>query len=378
MSVRGAAMGGVSIDDPELNPASIASLKQPLVSVGGMRSSFNITRLEDVGGQVVTPRRHRIEETSLSHVYAALPVRNFVVGAYYRTEPRLGGITPFATPGAAEFDDSACSVTCSLFLLIDAAPAFERRQENYGVTAAWERGPLSIGVGAEMQEIDESYQLFRYVIEGQIPDTGPASRFDAMIRTASGRDLVPNAGIRWRVSPKIALAAAYNGGGTFDRKTEACTAANDGTTNCTTRLASLGDSRLKTAGALRASMTFTPIANLQLAGEVVRRNYSDLSEPYSIGSLGTVVPYRDVTELHAGAEYKLSRVALRAGWWRDPARYASGMYPFFPGRLSGDIDHTTFGAGIELGGGTRLDIALDDAADPALRRASAGLTLAAF
>jgi len=29
--------------------------------------------------------------------------------------------------------------------------------------------------------------------------------------------------------------------------------------------------------------------------------------------------YPDVTEFHAGVEYRIGSVALRGGWWRDPA-----------------------------------------------------------
>ncbi|HEX2061745.1 MAG TPA: hypothetical protein VHK90_13485, partial [Thermoanaerobaculia bacterium] len=192
-----------------------------------------------------------------------------------------------------------------------------------------------------------------------------------IVRRTSGREIVPNAGVRWKVSPRVALAAAYNGGGTFRRTNEACYASGDG---CGSELALLNESEVRMPDAWRASVSVQPVKNLHLAAEAVRRNYSNLNQADTgLGEGSAGLPYEDLTELHAGAEYRLNRVALRAGWWRDPARVNDSAYhDYYLGR---DHDHITFGAGIDLGG-SRLDIAFDDPEDEMLRRASIGVTFA--
>ena len=376
MSVRGMAMGSVSIDDPEQNPASIASLRQPLFSVAAARSSFHLNTLsfQEIG---FTLQRDAVSDTALSHVYAAVPVRNFVIGAYYRNEPRLESRSPFATAGAGDTGEPDCP-GCNYYLLLVTNPAFERREQRYGVSAAWERGPIAIGLGAEVQQLDERYQLQRVVIPQNIPPTGPFGRFDALIRNVSDRDVVPNAGIRWQASPRVALGAAYKGGASFERNTETCVMGDTPEDGCITRMAVVNTSRLKTADSWRASVMLTPVARLQLVGEAVRRNYSELAaEPYAIGGQATTIPYRDVTELHVGAEYRLRSVSLRAGWWSDPAHYERTFF-FFDGDLTQDTEHVTLGAGIDLGTRARLDVAYDDVDAPGLRRMTAGVTLMGF
>jgi hypothetical protein len=89
------------------------------------------------------------------------------------------------------------------------------------------------------------------------------------------------------------------------------------------------------------------------------------------------LPYRDVTELHAGAEYTLpgrTPIAIRAGWWRDPAH--SGAFAERPlSTIAGetDEDHLTIGAGLLLGP-ARLDVSVDHADDSGNRRAAIALT----
>jgi hypothetical protein len=78
-------------------------------------------------------------------------------------------------------------------------------------------------------------------------------------------------------------------------------------------------------------------------------------------------------ETHAGAEYRFSRLALRAGWWHDPARFDDARYEFTP--FVHSADHMTFGAGLKLAN-AEVSFDLDDPHDNNGRRASLGLTYA--
>src|ERR1044071_546170 len=167
-------------------------------------------------------------------------------------------------------------------------------------------------------------------------------------------------GVRWRVSPRLAVAAAYNGAGSFTRTTRSCNVAEARSEwlTWTSSLMLIGESRELLPNAVRAGAAFAVTDRLRLAAEAVRRNYSKLAnDGYSLYSgYGDRLAYTDVTELHAGVEYKLASlpVTLRAGWWRDPAHTnRAAIFPF-----DQTVRHTTFGAGIGSGA-TRLGLASD-------------------
>jgi hypothetical protein len=233
--------------------------------------------------------------------------------------------------------------------------AWDRRERRYGVTAAFERGAFSFGAGAELQELDETYELVRAPL-------GNVSIFNfdrATIHTA-GRKVVPNAGVRWRIHPRIALAAAYNGGAEYDRTEDVCSVGLF-SGRCSSELVRIGTTKSGGANAYRASISVAPLERLTVTAEAVRRNS---------GKLGA--GYRDTTDLHAGAEVRLPRlpVSLRAGWVRQPAKFDGIDFLELP---SGPVEHRTYGAGLDVAG-ARIDVAYDDADAPAFRRAVVGVT----
>lgn len=244
------------------------------------------------------------------------------------------------------------------------SPSFEREDKRYGASVAYERGAFAFGASAELQQLDEQVALLRtrFSVEPAL--------MDRVVRRTSGSEIIPNIGVRWTASPKLTVAAAYNGAGTFKTTNDACYSAGEA---CGSEFSRLGQSEMKMPDAIRASIAYKPLENVQLVAEAVRRNYSNLQtrDTSLVGDYPVGLPYDDIIELHAGAEYKISRVALRAGWWRDPARVGADPYQDY--YLGQDHEHVTFGAGIDLGGG-RLDVAFDDPDDDILRRASIGVT----
>jgi len=188
-----------------------------------------------------------------------------------------------------------------------------------------------------------------------------------------GRAVVPNAGLRWRVTPRIALAAAYNGAGSFTRTTSVCNLKQQATLRddyliCLSAVAPLASSTERLPDAWRAGASFAATERLRLVAEGVRRHYTKLADdPYTVLGHAGRAPYNDVTELHAGVEYRLRSVALRAGWWRDPSRF--DIVPNY----GQTVTHYTFGAGIGVGR-ARLDLAYDYASLAMQRRAVAGIT----
>jgi hypothetical protein len=363
MSVRGAAMGNVSIDDPALDPTALSQLERPLFSLAASRVEFNVF-------DGFTPRQTR-DAVALSHALVAMPLGDFTVSAHYRATPELRGDVRPGPGGSAAYEPYPCTVMTCLLSYFSGEPVFERSERRYGGSVAWKRGPLSIGAGAEMHELDEvsAYGRFPAIPVGNpLP---PDPRFDLVVRRTSGRELVPNAAVRWTFSPRAAVAVAYNGAATFERVEQTCTLAFAPGYQCASEYVPFSRSTQALADAYRASATLAPLDNLTVVAEVVRRNYRNLSAD----ALDAFAAYRDVTELHAGAEYRAGNLALRGGWWRDPARWDSELWD--PARgLGARADHVTLGAGISAGP-ARIDIAVDDADVPSLRRASVGITFAA-
>ena len=125
--------------------------------------------------------------------------------------------------------------------------------------------------------------------------------------------------------------------------------------------------------AYRAGASVGVTSRLRVVAEAVRRNYGRLADDaFTILGMHVRFPYHNVTEIHAGAEYKLPSlpVALRAGWWRDPARF-SASYTV----LGESVQHFTVGTGIDFGS-ARLDLAYDAGDHRVQRRAVVGLAFA--
>jgi hypothetical protein len=330
-SVRGAAMGGVSHDDPLLNPAALAEMKRPVIS-------FSAMQLEPVNGK------------GLAHALAAVPYGNFVVAVHYRANANVRG--PQALPGAGALQESGetCGLSGCAWQFVPGG-MFERVDRRYGVSAAWSEKTLSAGAGLELQELHSSVALGVFHLFHELDTPG-----ELAVMRVSGQKVVPNAGIRWQATPRVALAAAYNGGAAFARVVEACGLGAEAPIHCATVYRKITTSTMRAPSTLRASVSIQPREQLTVAGEVVRRNHGRTSD----GRPFFTELDRDVTELHAGAEYRIRNVALRTGWWTDG--------------LDASVDHLTFGAGLDVGR-ARLELAVDDADEPALRRAVVGVTL---
>ena len=367
MSVRGAAMGAVSDDDISVNPASLATFDRPSFSIAGARTSYSRDVFLVLTPELAVSEHRTLNPTALSHAMFAVPVGAFTVGAWYRAEPELGSSLPSASVAGSPFVPSVCPLEPCVRVNLYGVGSLERQDVRYGAALSWESGPLAFGAGAEVQDLDESADFLRTRF------TAEPAIFDRVLMRTEGREIVPHAGIRWSVSPRLAVAASYKGAGTFRRTRSACLSGGVGV-GCASDLALEDESTQKMPDSYRLSVSLQPVERLQLVAEAVRRNYSNLATAVELDGFAVAESFRDATELHAGAEYRLGTIALRGGWWRDPARHVDvGVEPVY--EFSRRRDHITVGAGVNVGP-ARVDLALDDADDPALRRASVGLRFA--
>jgi len=363
MSPRTTAMGGASDasstdpTDVAANPALVASLKTTTFSLSAAQTRYGVPRFDNFRG------REGRDATSLSHASIAFPLRGAVLAVYYRDEPRLHdrevgpqpGIDPYMPVCVYDPEQGPCRYIASA-----DAVAFNRRDRRYGLAAAMERGALSFGVGLELQDFEQAHDLATFAIPLSIG-------MERLMRRTSGQDLVPNAGLRWRITPKVAVAAAYNGAGTFDRTDDLCVVdVRNGA--CTSAYQPVARITVKRPDQYRASVAVLPTSDLTLTAEAVRVNYTNLEDASEwFGYWYYDSRYQNATDLHAGAEYRLGNLALRAGWWREEAKRAADY-------VVGDrtLQHITVGAGFNLGA-ARIDLAYDDVDAPSLRRATVGV-----
>lgn len=364
------ALGGAAdpLGDADMaaNPATLAAIKHPMFVVQGARDWLTSTNNFDPA-PVKASYPESLHGMSLSQIAAAARVGPVMIGAYHASEPRIKSlIIASIAPSSAPYVAPSCASPC---VISGFGDPFERTELRTGVVLAWERGPLAFGVGAELQRVTERVEIERSFLSQSAVVT---LQEDRLFQQINDRVVVPNAGLRWRVTPRIALAAAYNGAGSLTRTTSVCLAGAPGSREapgtCRSVVVPLASSTERQPDAWRTSASFAATERLRLVAEGVRRRYSNLADDQdTIFGEARRLPYHDVTELHAGAEYKLRPVALRIGWWRDPSRANS-----LP-RLDTSVTHYTFGAGINFGR-TRFDVAYDHASMATQRHAAAGIT----
>lgn len=366
ISQRGAAMGNISLDDPSLNPTALAKIEQPRFSIGLSRAEF------DRFNGAITAESH--SALNLSHVSAAIPAGNFTFSGHYKASPEINSALAIREGGTAPYTPVDCPPQTCFAVLFYPESMFERSEKRYGAAVAWHRGALAIGAGAEVVDLNEASVFGRgYAIDngGSIPTMLP---FELHVQRVEGREIVPSVAVRYDVSPRAIVAVAYNGAADFAQTTEACRGTDTFPMECATQYERVFSDTRKTADSLRASVAVDPVENITVAAEVVRHNHSNLGRN-EIDGVPTVNFYRDATSVHIGGEFRLDRLSLRAGWWRDPSR--RGTFAYDPiVRANPDHDHVTVGAGFTVGP-ARIDVALDDAETPSMRRASLGLTFGA-
>lgn len=368
-TARSVALGGATdaLGDVDMaaNPATLINVRRPMILTQGSYNSSGAIR-NFVRNNVPAAESIRVDASTLSYIAAAKPIgRGAVIGVYYAAQPRQAGPDPLVrTFGTTPYHRTFCLDPC--INLIPLHPeAFERIEHRYGLALAWRLGPFDFGAGAEMQRIRETGENVAVQTTDLMLRT-PALAWERIFYGGESREVVPNVGVRWRATPRLALAASYTGAGSLTTRNGACSAPDLDSPVCTSSVEVLGTGSVPMPDTLRAGASFAATDRLRLVAEGVRRGWG---RQMLIDSTGRNV-YVDTVEVHGGAEYRVGSVALRAGWWRDPSHVD---LPFHVQAMTRVVTHRTAGAGIDFGRG-RLDIAYDEASLPNQRRAVAGIT----
>jgi hypothetical protein len=224
------------------------------------------------------------------------------------------------------------------------------RDRRYGAAAAWQVGSVAIGASVRSESLDRDATL-----------THPQMTEDIVTEATHDRALTYGAGIQWQALPALRVGVAYASGARFDD-----TLARNGTA-----VSALSIGRPST---LRAGVAIEPSSAVTITADAVRVGYrATRSELLTRDD----VQLPDVTELRAGVEYRLGALALRGGWWRDPAHELrsalAGPFPFQSVLLleRADENHWTFGTGF---GSPRLHV--DAAYDRGQRSRQTSVALA--
>lgn len=309
---------GRYVSDSNLNTIGIES------STGGVRSASLTLPMAGLTWSLFYDRPLDVEHSTASAFVSANRA------AFFVCEGRLS---------ATSCDRTPVELNVPATFPIDVALQLQR----YGAAAAWSRGPVAFGASLRQERFRQE-SIFTPSFFGPSPGTAESTDDSA---------LTWGAGLTWDVTSRARIGASYSSGGAF--------------TGVRTFVENEPRSiEFRTPPSLGVGVSFDPLPQLTLSADAVRVEYSRMMhDRRSTFPQGSEIGFSDVTELHAGAEYRTGKVALRAGWWRDPAHalaVRNGIEPPPPleyvlAIVDADEDHVT--AGIGYGEKVRFDAAVD-------------------
>lgn len=356
---RSLGMGstGIAAKDASLastNPAAIAGAPRSL-SIETRRRSLEGRYISDASLNTigVDSSTNGINAASLTFPMSGLTWSLFYdkpLDVHHSTEPAYANVSQNPNSWQSPFFicEGRPSVTpCnSPQVMLDLPMTFpvdaRLRLQRHGAAAAWTRGPLAVGASVRRDHFTQQTAF----LPNLGPNSGVAENVDDTATTWSG-------GATWSFGPAARIGASYSSGGAF---AGARTFAFDPARAL----------EFRTPASIGAGISIDPLPQLTIAADALRVNYSAMMhDQRSTFPQGSQLGYPDVTELHAGAEYRLGGVALRAGWWRDPAHaleVRNGIQPPPPftaiaGILDTTENHVT--AGIGFGTKMRFDASID-------------------
>lgn len=362
---RSLGMGGAFLglaDDAsaaEANPAGLTILRRPEVSLEARnymntQNFFVSGTFPDLESRDFDAYSRTAEVTFGSIVY---PIGNFAVSAYYHQPMNFRNTIEniFEEPINYYFgpdgliDAGECSrigTACTEYRVLPFYTAVDMKMETYGLAAAYKIGTFSVGATARYQTLEQGAFATRTNLSLQ-----PIS---IIAQVADEEDITFSAGFKWAPSDRFSAGGVYKQGGQFDTSIIYA----DNTTNGFVTLAEPVFHVPDTAG---VGISFRPIPQLTINADAVNVTYSNLIEDFVTFTRDVTAEdfeLEDITEYRAGVEYFFTTripVAIRAGWWRDPAHqlkftgpirspFVVGEAILFPG--AEDEDHITGGIGL--------------------------------
>jgi len=369
---RSLGMGGAFLglaDDAsaaEANPAGLTVLTKPEISIEGRnfetRQTFNTTgTFPDLETQTFNAFSRAAE---LSFASVVIPAGNFALAAYYHQPLRYKNSVDaiFTTQPLINFflgpngpvTRAQCRTTagCLEYNLNPFYTEVDIDMKTLGVSGAMKFGPLSVGLGARYQQLDEGAFTFR---------TSPRDPTDLLSIVAQQadkeKDVTFVGGFKYNFGEKFSIGGSYKQGAEFETQLF--------TTDEQLNLLPFADSTFHVPDVAGLGVSLKPVQWLTINGDAVQVTYSNLVDNFvSVLTENEAVfnsfEAEDVTEYHVGAEVVLPlpasfAVLLRGGWWMDPAHAVTyrgplnsvdGVAESILFRGSEDAEHYSVGIGL--------------------------------
>ncbi len=390
---RSLGMGGAFIaraDDAtaaEANPAGLTTLRRPEIAID-MRD-MRVSQTIEVGGtwpwltSIEVPAR----DLDISFASVVVPLGDFAVAASYSRKldfhNEVDLIGRYDTPafhlgpsGLLSADECAGVEGCGRHEIYPFSTFVHVELASWSLTGAWKRGPLSVGLGLRYSDFAEETRVRRIDLdqEGQPEFRIEQINGSRLFGSDHDSDVTFVTGVKWDFSERWSAGAVYKKGPSFPAPVYAGLA-EDGDEG----LHRMGSPRFHVPDVAGAGVSFRPAPLLTLSADVVWVEYSNLTDDFvsviefkSPQDVESIQGYGvdDGIEPHLGAEYFFPfevPLALRAGWWRDPAHEIAFGAPvrsahdaaatiLFPG--GDDEDHWALGLGLSWSQ-FQIDVAFD-------------------
>ena len=361
---RSLGMGGAFLglaDDAsaaEANPAGLTILRKPEVSIEAR--NYLEEQLFTTSGTFPdierTPFRYYSDRVVVSFASVVFPVKNkFTLGAYFHeplrnqgggvVAPRFDEFTGdlisqlpnFFLPAAGgnPISEDQCEelrrttnnpFACLEYRVNPFLSVLDVRQRTFGVAGAWQIHPkFSLGATVRYQRFQEGALTFRFTQQFD-PDSILAQatakvNSDGEIEIVEESDVTFAVGFKYAPFEKVSFGGVYKKGPSFAAPLFFAGAATGGD------FQKVAETQFHIPDIAGLGVSVRPIPVLTLNFDAVHVKYSNLVDDF-VASVADVRELEDpfgaddVTELHFGAEYVFTTkipVAIRAGYWRDPA-----------------------------------------------------------
>ncbi len=345
---RALAMGGAFIglaDDAsaaETNPAGLTILRKKELSLEARQTITSQNFVTGGDYPYITSRDFPSEQTSITFASVVVPFRNGAVALYHHKPLEFRNsvdiLDRYATPrfylgpgGPVSRDDCPNVPGCTAHQIYPYHTSADVELSTFGAALAWQHGDFSIGGAVRHHQFRENASTYRVDLDAVGTPTFLVSQTNGnrLFGKNNENDVTWVAGVKWAPTQKFSAGAVYKKGATFPAPVSAGIQRTDRTADLTV----VGITDFHTPDSAGVGVSYRPTPNLTLNADVIRVGYSNLTDRFisviefgteDAGGVEALAGYEshDGTEAHFGVEYFILwrvPVALRAGWWRDPA-----------------------------------------------------------
>ena len=394
---RSLGMGGAFLglaDDAsaaEANPAGLTILRKPEVSVE-FRNYVEQQTFTTTGTYPDITRtdfNHYSQRAPITFASAVYPYKNATFGFYYHEVLRnqgAGQVVPIRNEftGAVKADvpnfylpkngtgpvtrDQCIAINvaakddfaCLQYTILPFLSALDVTERTFGFAGAYKVGQFSFGGTVRYQRFNETAFTFRVTPDFDFSSISVQATSDIRENSDKAKDVSDvtfAAGVKWTPSDRFSAGAVYKKGASYKTPTFA---ANEETNF---EFVKVSDTTFHMPDTFGAGVSFRPIPVLTVNVDAVRVKYSNLVDSFvsineSVREIDQAYQAPDVTEIHVGGEYFFPTkipIALRLGWWRDPAHSIEFRGPLnTPDRVAAALlyprgesqNHRSIGAGL--------------------------------